>query len=152
MWRQPILCRWSAKTRKAVNAASGTSRSAYANINAKAEEIESKRAFRAAFERRRCLVPVDNFYERQKTAAGKQSYAIALADRGLMALAGLWELAVADGREAAQLRDHHHDPERAVRRAARPDASDPRARGLAGMARTVGGGAATQGAAGTLPF
>jgi putative SOS response-associated peptidase YedK len=39
----------------------------------------------------RCLVPVDNFYEWKKTETGKQPYAIALADRGLMALAGLWE-------------------------------------------------------------
>jgi putative SOS response-associated peptidase YedK len=63
----------------------------FANINAKAEGIENKPAFREAFERRRCLVPVDNFYEWQKTATGKQPYAIALADRHLMALAGLWE-------------------------------------------------------------
>jgi putative SOS response-associated peptidase YedK len=63
----------------------------FANINAKAEGIENKPAFRKAFERRRCLVPVDNFYEWKKTATGKQPYAIALADRGLMALAGLWE-------------------------------------------------------------
>jgi putative SOS response-associated peptidase YedK len=35
----------------------------FANINAKAEGIESKPAFREAFQRRRCLVPVDNFYE-----------------------------------------------------------------------------------------
>ena len=63
----------------------------FANINAKAEGIETKPAFREAFQRRRCLVPVDNFYEWQKTPAGKQPYAIALADRGLMALAGLWE-------------------------------------------------------------
>jgi putative SOS response-associated peptidase YedK len=48
-------------------------------------------AFREAFQRRRCLVPVDNFYEWKKTATGKQPYHIALADRGLMALAGLWE-------------------------------------------------------------
>ena len=34
----------------------------FANINAKAEGIESKPAFREAFQRRRCLVPVDNFY------------------------------------------------------------------------------------------
>jgi putative SOS response-associated peptidase YedK len=33
----------------------------FANINAKAEGIESKPAFREAFQRRRCLVPVDNF-------------------------------------------------------------------------------------------
>ena len=63
----------------------------FANINAKAEGIESKPAFRNAFERRRCLVPVDNFYEWKKTRTGKQPYAIALADRGLIALAGLWE-------------------------------------------------------------
>ena len=37
------------------------------------------------------LVPVDNFYEWKKTGTGKQPYAIALADRGIMALAGLWE-------------------------------------------------------------
>jgi putative SOS response-associated peptidase YedK len=53
--------------------------------------IESKPAFREAFQRRRCLVPVDNFYEWKKTATGKQPYAIALANRGLMGLAGLWE-------------------------------------------------------------
>jgi putative SOS response-associated peptidase YedK len=63
----------------------------FANINAKAEGIESKPMFRKAFELRRCLVPVDNFYEWKKTATGKQPYAIALADRGLMALAGIWE-------------------------------------------------------------
>ena len=43
----------------------------FANINAKAEGIENRPAFRKAFERRRCLVPVDNFYEWKKTAAGK---------------------------------------------------------------------------------
>jgi putative SOS response-associated peptidase YedK len=63
----------------------------FANINAKAEGIENRPAFREAFQRRRCLVPVDNFYEWKKTATGKQPYTIALADRGLMALAGLWE-------------------------------------------------------------
>jgi putative SOS response-associated peptidase YedK len=62
-----------------------------------------------ASRRRRCLVPVDNFYEWQKTAAGKQPYAIVLKGGGLMALAGLWEnwrsLA---GRTRAQFRHHHH--------------------------------------------
>jgi putative SOS response-associated peptidase YedK len=48
----------------------------FANINAKAEGIETKLAFRKAFERRRCLVPVDNFYEWQKTATGKQPSAV----------------------------------------------------------------------------
>jgi putative SOS response-associated peptidase YedK len=63
----------------------------FANINAMAETVDTKPAFREAFQRRRCLVPVDNFYEWAKTATGKQPYAIALADRRLMALAGLWE-------------------------------------------------------------
>ncbi len=63
----------------------------FANINAKAEGIETRPAFREAFQRRRCLVPVNSFYEWKKTGTGKQPYAIALADHSLMALAGLWE-------------------------------------------------------------
>jgi putative SOS response-associated peptidase YedK len=63
----------------------------FANINAKAETVDTKAAFRDAFQRRRCLFPVDSFYEWKKTATGKQPYAVALADRRMMALAGLWE-------------------------------------------------------------
>ena len=59
----------------------------FANINAKAEGIETKPAFREAFQRRRCQVPVDNFYEWKKTGAGEQPYAVALADWRPMALA-----------------------------------------------------------------
>jgi putative SOS response-associated peptidase YedK len=47
----------------------------FSTINARAEEVDTKPAFREAFQRRRCLVPVDNFYEWAKTAAGKQPYA-----------------------------------------------------------------------------
>jgi multidrug resistance efflux pump len=68
-----------------------SSETARSGINAKTEGIENLPAFREAFQRRRCLVPVDNFYEWKQTATGKQPYAIALADGGLMALAGLWE-------------------------------------------------------------
>src|SRR5215472_10152975 len=63
----------------------------FANINAKAEGIETKPAFREAFQRRRCLVPFDCFYEWQKIGKERQPYAVALRDRRLMALAGLWE-------------------------------------------------------------
>jgi putative SOS response-associated peptidase YedK len=63
----------------------------FANINAKAEGIETRPAFREALQRRRCLVPVDSFYEWKKAGTGKQPYAIALANESLMALAGLWE-------------------------------------------------------------
>jgi putative SOS response-associated peptidase YedK len=64
----------------------------FANINAKAEGIEKKPAFREAFRQRRCLVPVNNFYEwKQVEGPKKQPYAIGLKGGGLMALAGLWE-------------------------------------------------------------
>ena len=63
----------------------------YSTFNARAEEVETKPAFREAFRRRRCLVPLDNFYEWKKTAAGKQPYAIGLEGGRLMGMAGLWE-------------------------------------------------------------
>jgi putative SOS response-associated peptidase YedK len=49
------------------------------NINAKAEGIEGKPAFREALQRRRSRVRVDNFYEWKKTATRKQPHAIRLA-------------------------------------------------------------------------
>ena len=63
----------------------------FANINAKAEGIDSRPAFREAFNRRRCLVPLDCFYEWKKLGKDRQPYAVGLATRRLMALAGLWE-------------------------------------------------------------
>jgi putative SOS response-associated peptidase YedK len=63
----------------------------FSNINAKAEGIDTRPAFREAFQRRRCLVPLDNFYEWKKLGRDRQPYAVALADRRLMAMAGLWE-------------------------------------------------------------
>src|SRR5437016_6467565 len=63
----------------------------FSTINARAEEVDTKPAFREAFRQRRCLVPLDSFYEWKKMGAGKQPYAIALADRWLMGIAGLWE-------------------------------------------------------------
>ena len=67
----------------------GEVRFGFANINAKAEGIDTKSAFREAFARRRCLVPFDCFYEWKKLGKERQPYAVALADRRLMALAGL---------------------------------------------------------------
>lgn len=63
----------------------------YSTINAKAEGIDARPAFREAFERRRCLVPFDSFYEWQKRGRERQPYAVALAGGRLMALAGLWD-------------------------------------------------------------
>jgi putative SOS response-associated peptidase YedK len=63
----------------------------FVNINPKAEGIDTKPAFREAFGQRRCLVPFDSFYEWKKLGKKRQPYAVALANRRLMALAGLWE-------------------------------------------------------------
>ena len=60
-------------------------------INARAEGIAAKPAFRTAFHKRRCLVPADGFYEWQKVAGGKQPMLIRLRSGGPFAFAGLWE-------------------------------------------------------------
>jgi len=60
-------------------------------INGRAETLSRTPAFRDAFERRRCLVPADAFYEWQKMGGKTQPYAIVPADGGLFAFAGLWE-------------------------------------------------------------
>lgn len=65
-------------------------------INARAETVSEKPAFRAAFARRRCLLPADGYYEWQQPPAGtkapKQPYFICRPDHGQLALAGLYEL------------------------------------------------------------
>lgn len=62
-------------------------------INARAESLAEKPAFRDAYARRRCLVPIDGFYEWAEVPGQrrKQPYAVAMADGSPMALAGLWE-------------------------------------------------------------
>lgn len=60
-------------------------------INARAETLVEKPAFRAAFKKRRCLVLADGFYEWQKTPGGKQPMRITLASGEPFAMAGLWE-------------------------------------------------------------
>jgi putative SOS response-associated peptidase YedK len=64
----------------------------YSTINARAETITTSPAYRESVKRRRCLVPVEFFFEWQKLdAKTKQPYAIALTDGNLFAFAGLWE-------------------------------------------------------------
>jgi putative SOS response-associated peptidase YedK len=59
-------------------------------INARAETITSSPAFREAFVRKRCLVPVDSFYEWKREGTVRQPYRIVRRDGRPLALAGLW--------------------------------------------------------------
>jgi putative SOS response-associated peptidase YedK len=62
-------------------------------INAKSETVASLPSFRDAYRGRRCLLPVDNFFEWRaiKGARAKQPYAIAMRSGQPFALAGIWE-------------------------------------------------------------
>ena len=59
-------------------------------FNARAETITTSPAFREAFKRRRCLVPVESFYEWKREGTVRQPYRVVRDDGGPMALAGLW--------------------------------------------------------------
>jgi putative SOS response-associated peptidase YedK len=66
-------------------------------INARAESLAEKNAYKSAFKRRRCLIPADGFYEWQKNAddpkkGKKQPYFIHRPDGEPYAFAGLWEV------------------------------------------------------------
>lgn len=66
---------------------------AYKMFNARAETLNEKPSFRDAYRLRRCLIPVDDFFE-WDTIPGqkkKQPYEIRLTDDRPMLLAGLWE-------------------------------------------------------------
>jgi putative SOS response-associated peptidase YedK len=63
----------------------------YRLINARSEIVTGKPAFREAFERRRCLIPADGFYEWQRAENAKQPFHFGLQDDSLFAFAGLWD-------------------------------------------------------------
>ena len=60
-------------------------------INARAETIAEKPAFRNALKKRRCLVLADGYYEWQKTPVGKRAFRIIMRSAEPFAMAGLWE-------------------------------------------------------------
>lgn len=61
-------------------------------INARADTVAEKPAFKQAFRKRRCVIPADGFYEWQQVARGrKQPFHIHRADASPFVFAGLWE-------------------------------------------------------------
>jgi putative SOS response-associated peptidase YedK len=59
-------------------------------FNARAETLTSSPAFRDAFVRKRCLVPVDGFYEWKREGTVRQPFLIGRTDGMPLTLAGLW--------------------------------------------------------------
>ena len=83
---QPAWLRWGL-----IPAWAREPRLKYSTINARAETVAEKPAYRQAFRQRRCLIPADGFYEWRKVGDRKQPYCIGMADGAPFAFAGLWE-------------------------------------------------------------
>ena len=60
-------------------------------INARAESVHYKPSFRAAFRLRRCLLPVDGWFEWPHSGRGKQPYFLTSKDGSPLSFAALWE-------------------------------------------------------------
>jgi putative SOS response-associated peptidase YedK len=62
-------------------------------INARAETVHRKPAYRGPFRYRRCLIPAEGFYEWRQRGSAKQPYCIRPGDsEAPLAFAGLWDL------------------------------------------------------------
>ena len=68
-------------------------------INARAESVATKPAFRDAFRSRRCVVPADGFYEWSGRGAERRPYIFRRPDRAMIGIAGLYERWIGEGGE-----------------------------------------------------
>ncbi|NGQ94988.1 SOS response-associated peptidase [Brevibacillus sp. SYP-B805] len=74
----------------------------YSMINARAETLTAKPAFRRLFERKRCLIPADGFYEWKQMDRGKQPMRITMRNGEPFGFAGLYDTWIApDGRKVS---------------------------------------------------
>lgn len=64
----------------------------YSMINARSETILEKPAFKNAFKSRRCLIPLDSFYEWKRDGGDKIPFRIQTTDQEIFSVAGLWEM------------------------------------------------------------
>ncbi len=63
----------------------------FKTFNARSETVHEKPAFKNAFKKKRCLIPMDGFFEWRKEAGSKQPYFIRRPDQSPLLVAGLWE-------------------------------------------------------------
>ncbi|RIL11998.1 MAG: hypothetical protein DCC75_01260 [Proteobacteria bacterium] len=64
----------------------------YSMINARSEEIAEKRSYKAALQKRRCIVPVSGFFEwKREAGANKRPFAVSLKGEPIMGIAGIYE-------------------------------------------------------------
>ncbi|MGA2218481.1 MAG: SOS response-associated peptidase [Terracidiphilus sp.] len=87
--REMVLMRWGLVPFFAVSPVFS-----YSTINARAETLLTKPVFREAFRRRRCLIPVNSYYEWQVNDPKKktrQTWAIGLKTEEPFALGGIWD-------------------------------------------------------------
>ena len=61
-------------------------------INARAETVHEKPAYRGPFRYRRCLIPAEGFYEWKTEGRKKAPYCLFRQDGQILAMAGLWDL------------------------------------------------------------
>ena len=60
-------------------------------INARVETIDQKPSFKESFEKRRCLIPADGFYEWERNGKISQPYYFQMKDAAPFAFAGVWD-------------------------------------------------------------
>lgn len=63
----------------------------YKMINARAETVHERPAYRTPFRHRRCLIPADSLYEWKRDGKKKQPYRFLMRDEAPFAFAGLWD-------------------------------------------------------------
>ena len=66
-------------------------------INARAETLDVKPSFSESFQRRRCLIPADGFYEWERNRKSKQPYFFQMSDETPFAFAGIWDVWTKNG-------------------------------------------------------